>query len=247
MIRELYSIKQLLSPKVFILLGLMFSWIAAPLIYGAYAELARATMQLYFIIWIMFELFGGRAAGLDKDIDSPEDWRWLIFGFAITAGVLIVGSQVVGSGIIQSASLSLAVAGSLTGLSFASLHLFTKAFIEERVFRRLLPSMLSPSGKPTYVSDAISNIIFGAFHAGVLITITIPALIAAGRLAELGALNYTHAIAPVIVLMVLGMVWALMRGYGTNQRGILFSTGSHFAWNLFVQGILGLAFMGGIA
>ena len=108
-----------------------------------------------------------------------------------------------------------------TALGFGALHAFVKAYIEESVFRDALPK--------AGLGDVISNVLFGMFHLAVLTTV--------------GGLTYLQALLPITVLIILGLVWAGVR----NIYGIMGSTGSHFAWNLFAYGALPRIFMGGIA
>ena len=100
-------------------------------------------------------------------------------------------------------------------LGFGLLHGFVKAYNEEIVFRGILPKAL---GGGLY-ADVLSNILFGLFHLAV-----------------------TGASLPAIFLLsILGMIWAFIR----NRIGLMGSTGSHFAYNLGVMGVLDKIFSPG--
>ncbi len=99
-----------------------------------------------------------------------------------------------------------------TGLSmalgFGFLHSMVKAFNEEIVFRGVLPKIMGGS----IYADIISSVTFGVFHFAVT------------------GVNWMA----MFLLMGLGFVWVLVR----NRFGLMGSTGSHFAYNLGVLGVL---------
>lgn len=105
--------------------------------------------------------------------------------------------------VVPVASITGEVEKGLTlALGFGFLHGFIKAFDEEIIFRGALPQLMGGS----IYADVISSIIFGVFH-----------------LAVSGANIFV-----MLLLMGLGMVWALVR----SRFGLMGSTGSHFAYNL---------------
>ena len=101
-------------------------------------------------------------------------------------------------------------------IGFGFLHSFIKAFSEELIFRGAISKIFG---------DVVSSILFGAFHYG----ITGVSIIGAG------------------ILMALGFLWAKLRDIfrGMGGTGLMASTGSHFAYNLGVMGILPLI-LGGL-
>ena len=102
--------------------------------------------------------------------------------------------------------------GITLALGFGFLHGFVKAFNEEVIFRGVLPMIMGGSVKASIYVDVISSVAFGVFH-----------------LAVTGVNIYA-----MIFLSALGFVWAMVR----NRFGIMGSTGSHFAYNLGVMGVL---------
>jgi len=101
-------------------------------------------------------------------------------------------------------------------LPFGITFALAAAYLEERMFR---------GSWPAAIGDVGSAILFGVFHIAVLITV--------------GGLAFP--IIPVLTLIGLGLFWAKMRSMG----GIMMSSGSHFAYNLWAVGIL-LLVLGGI-
>lgn len=232
--------KQAASAGVIVLLSILFMWISADFIYGAYADMVRQTMIIYFFTFLLVYT---AVNGKPKSMDGESLWNFIL-GFIATS-VILLGLSFVIAPLLSAANIAepVVIASiSITGLGFGVLHGFVKAYIEESVFRWALPKLAN-------LGDIISNILFGVFHTAVLVTVTIPALVVDGTLADLGAANWTYAIMPVIMLVVLGFVWSYIRGTngGGLGWGIMGATGSHMAYNLFALGILPLIFLGGIA
>jgi len=224
--------RKAMSAGVLIMLSILFMWISADFIYGEYAEVVRNTMIIYFFLFLIPYTILNQAP---KSIMGESVWNFLI-GFLGTGAVLFIVTQ--GIGIFgTSAVLSEPFVAAITvaGIGFGVLHAFVKAYIEESVFRWALP-------KYAGLGDVISNILFGIFHFSILTSLTIPSMISAGTLTDLGAANWMYAVAPVITLTILGLIWALVR----DRIGIMGSTGSHTAWNMFALGILPGIFMGGM-
>lgn len=225
--------KKSLSAGVIIMLAILFMWISAESIYGQYAEMVRNTMMIYFFMFLITYVFANQPP---KSLLSEKLSNFLI-GFFGTGAILLLVSWIIG-GLAPAAFLSepLIATITITGIGFGVLHAFVKAYIEESVFRWALPKLFG-------LGDILANIAFGLFHLSILLMITIPNMIAAGNLADIGAMNYTYAIYPVFILIMLGLIWSQVR----NHLGIMGSTGSHTAWNMFALGILPMIFLGGIA
>jgi len=102
--------------------------------------------------------------------------------------------------------------GLVLALGFGFLHSFIKAFFEELIFRGGLPRILRRVTVNPLYPDIISSVLFGIFHWGVT-GVGIP---------------------EALILMVLGFGWAKVR----DLFGIMGATGSHFAYNLAVMGVL---------
>lgn len=98
--------------------------------------------------------------------------------------------------------------GITLALGFGFLHALVKAFNEEVLFRAVFPRIMGN----TIWAGIISSILFGIFH-----------------LAVTGV-----SIIAVIFLSCLGFVWYLVY----KRFGLMGSTGSHFAYNLAVLGVL---------
>lgn len=94
--------------------------------------------------------------------------------------------------------------------SFGILYAFIKAYIEEDIFRNRLSVVLGEKGQA---------VAFGVFHFFALILLV----------------GYTPAILiPIGILIGLGFTWGIMQ----NKFGTFGSTGSHFAYNAAIIGIL---------
>ena len=202
-----------------ILLIQLFLWISASYIYGEYAETVRNILIIYFFMFLITRVtLGGRPAGM-----SPrESWSGFLLAFVFTSAILLALGFA--SGLFEVASLTevTPAAVGVTALGFGALHAFVKAYIEEDVFRSALPQAAG-------LGDFVSNILFGLFHFSMLMTV--------------GGLTLETIWLPIIVLISLGMIWSVVR----NHFGIMGSTGSHFAWNLFAFGALTSIFVGGVA
>lgn len=227
------------SVGTLVLLVQLFLWISADAVYGAFAEAVREVMLIYFIMFALGWV-GQKIRPLQFSTGTGrETFTNFLFIFVITAAILL---PLTATGIVSGVLLRVtsgqffftAGAITITGLGFGALLAFVKAWIEESIFRDLLPRI--------GFGDIASNILFGVFHLSILITFTIPGLITQGVLVDLGANNFIHALAPVLVLTTLGFVWARVR----NGWGIAGATASHTVWNLFSMNALGIVF-GGIA
>jgi hypothetical protein len=211
--------RKALNVGIIILLIQLFLLIAADYIYGQYAEVVRSILIVYFFMFVLTRVtLGGRPSTL-----SPkESWSSFLIMFVFTSVILLVGS-IAFLNFQSSANLTEAIPAAVgaTALGFGALHAFVKAYIEEDVFRNALPIHAG-------LGDIISNILFGVFHFAVLVNVR--------------GLGMIQAIFPIVILVILGLIWSRVR----NGFGIMGSTGSHFAWNLFAFGVLGKIFTGGL-
>ena len=221
--------KQATSAGGMIILIILFMWISADFIYGAYADMVRTTMTIYFFTFLLAYTVINQQPKSMQPKQNESIWNFVI-GFVGT-GAILFGASFIIAPLLSTASIvdPFIASVTITGLGFGGLHGFVKAYIEESVFRWALPM-------------CILCILFGVFHLAVLVSVTIPAIVAQGQLVDLGVMNWQYAIAPVIMLIGLGFIWSQVR----NHFGIMGSTGSHMSWNLFALGILPMIFLGGV-
>lgn len=99
-------------------------------------------------------------------------------------------------------------AGLKVAFGFGFLHSLVKAFNEEVIFRGVMPQFFGKG----YIADIISSVAFGVFHVAVT----------------------GGAWTAIIFLSALGFIWTMVK----NKFGVMGSTGSHFAYNLSVLGVL---------
>ena len=207
--------------------------LGADVMFGPYAEVATSILYIYFFMYLlMWVTVGTRPSTISV---GSEGWVNFLIGMLGTGVILLVGLLIFAPFLSSAALVIIPAQIGIAALGFGALHGFVKAYIEESVFRDALPIKAG-------LGDIISNVLFAAFHGFILLGATIPTQVSAGKLVDLGAANWQYAIIPLITLFVLGLGWAKIR----NVWGIMGSTGSHFAWNLFALGILGKIFTGGI-
>jgi len=224
--------KKAMSAGVPIMLSILFMWISADFVYGEYAEMVRNTMMIYFFLFLIPYTVLNQTP---KSVMSENIWNFFI-GFLGTGTVLFIITQGIGIfGTTAVLSEPFVATITVTGIGFGVLHAFVKAYIEESVFRWALP-------KYAGLGDILSSVLFGLFHLSILVSFTIPSMVAAGTLTDMGAMNWTYAGMPVITLTALGVGWSKVR----DTIGVIGSTGSHTAWNMFALGILPRIFMGGM-
>lgn len=222
-----------LSVGIIIMIMMLFLWINADWVYGPYSGVVRTTMTIYFFAFLLGYTFVNKTP---KSLAGDESFWNFIIGFGGTSAVLIGITALIGSFSVRAALSEPFIATiTIAGIGFGLLHAFIKAYIEEDIFRWVLPKLAG-------LGDVISNILFGIFHFSILVSMTIPAMITAGTLTDMGMLNWTYALLPVGVLVGLGMVWSQVR----NVFGITGSTGSHTAWNMWQLGVLPILY-GGMA
>ena len=214
-------------PIIWLTIMAFITWISAPLFFGPYADLVKAEMLIYIVMWSgMHAIFG-----FEFKKTHTGQWSDFVVMFIITAALLL-GVGLAFPSIFGMASVGETIAASVTyAIGFGVFHAFIKAYIEEDVFRGILQKV----GLGTFGSAAA----FGMFHLSILLTLRIPAQISVGALADIGAMNWMYAIVPVAALSGLAVVWSFIANENGLNGGTLGSTGSHWAWNLMTQGILG--------
>ena len=227
-----------LNMGLFVLVTQLLIWIAADALFGQYAVQVKEVLLIYFIA-LLISMFGAMAAGKPNILRISGDRETLtnfLLGFMGTSAFLMV---LVGAGgafgqLFTQAAVDIPLGVlTVTGISFGIYHGLVKAYVEEVIFRQILPRMLGVGAitKRTIFGifrfgDLFSNILFAAFHLAVL----------TGPL----GLTLAQSMAPLLLLFMLGMAWSKLR----DVIGIAGSTGSHLAYNLFALGILGSVFMG---
>lgn len=204
---------------LFILIAQLFIWISADWMFGQYAGIAKSTMLIYFIAYLLALVHAGNGKAVSGRNESMFNF---VMGFAATAAIfLLIGSIGMISSFFKQATVEIAVGTfSITGIGFGFLWGGTKAWVEEVIFRKVLPVNLG-------FGDIISSGLFGIFHLAVLLGVY--------------GLTPIQCIAPVLLLTSLGIMWSRVR----NWIGIAGCAGSHFAYNLGVMNLLGVIFTGG--
>ena len=207
-----------LSVGLMVLIVTAFLWINSAFIYQAFAEQASHVMLIYLILYVLFASSFAIAVRGKVPIFAKglTDLRNFVITFGLTAAVMFFIPLI----FLQQASVEIFI----LALGFGLLHSFVKAYIEEIVFRWILPIGFR-------IGDIFSNILFALFHMSVLTSV----LIAQGISFEIAIAS---AIVPMTVLFFLGMLWAWMRGPNGSRFGIAGAVGSHFSYNLASLGIL---------
>lgn len=201
-----------ISIGVLILLITAFLWINAAFVYGPFADVVRGILLVYLVLYaIMVASFKGSIPIFQRGIGDLQNF---IIAFAATTVIMLFIPLV----LLQQASVETIVLA--TGFGF--LHAGVKAYIEEIVFRWVLPIGFG-------LGDIIANISFGVFHLGVLSV----ALMSTGIAMEAAIVA---SIIPMVSLIILGIVWSQLRNWG----GLSASMGSHYAYNLIVLGVWGV-------
>lgn len=198
----------------------LFLYTQADWLYGtASAELARNTLLLYFIMFLLASaIFAKGIPGSKKGFG--EVMGPFILAFIVTT--VIVGPIIlILSVIVPQATISIFQ----LALAYGLLHAFVIAYIEELVFRYYLPL---EAGLGDYISIAL----FGFFHLNVLLFSGVQ-----------------NILFPLLLLIVMGGVWTMVRRWFSGPKnvniaaGLAASTGSHFAYNLVILGIWFTPFM----
>jgi len=209
-----------------VMIGQMFLLINADFVFGSHAPAVKETLIMYLLFLAVILAYTNRKLPTfeeqRKRKGQPDISHGMAFiiGFIVTALVMfffVMGSPY-GAWLASLEGVTLIV-------GFAFLHGFTKAYIEEMVFRDVLPIGLK-------LGDFISNILFAAFHFAAL-TRRATLAISIGEMSAVGF--WPFVIYGSITLFVLGMIWAYVL---RDRVGIMGAVGSHFAYNLAVLGAL---------
>jgi len=190
-----------LSIGVIIVIVTLFMWVNTDVLFGPYAEQAKNVLLVY-ILMLTFTLaaLGVRLPTIQTNLVGLVNF---LIGFGITLAILLP---------LRFFAVFASSFEIITAVSFGFLYAFIKAFIEEVVFRDLLPLKAG-------LGDKISSVLFGLFHFSMLWA--------------LGA-SLQVMIGGFILLSLLGYVWSQVRNY----LGLMGSTGSHFAYNAIVLGAI---------
>ena len=176
--------------------------VGADYLFGEYAYIARETLYVYLIMEALV------IAAFNTDLPTIEAQPSTMMNFVL----MFVLTALVVSCIPSAMLASLAVIKLAIG--FGILYAFVKAFVEEAIFRHILPDV-------AHLGHVISNVLFGLFHVFML-----------SMKPDSTAVS---VVVGAVALMCLGFAWSLIK----KRFGVLGSTGSHFAWNLHVFGVLG--------
>jgi hypothetical protein len=202
-----------LSSGLLVFIAMIFVWISADWVFGGQATVARTIMLIYFLMFLVVR------TALNTKPSAMNVREVGLFNFVLVfAGSALI--LIIAQGLLPfmgsiSGVMEIAVASvSIGALGFGILHGFIKAYIEEDVFRDALPN--------AGLGDLVSNVLFGLFHLSIFFTVYGFTLIQAG--------------AGAVTLFILGIAWSQIR----NNFGILGSTASHLAWNMFAMGTLGI-------
>lgn len=205
------NVQKLKNLTLWVVLIQIFLFLAAEWIYEGFAPTIRNVLAAYFFLLLLGLQVGGANIGELKLYSAMP----FVLGFAVTYAILYaIGPGVTGNILLGQIENVKIAAG------YGLLHGFVKAYIEEVIFRWVLPFKAG-------LGPILSNIGFGLFHVGVLAIQGTP---------------LTGAIfVPVMILTGLGFAWHLL-AWKVNifgkPLGIMGSTGSHYAYNLFALGAI---------
>ena len=203
---------------VIIILVHIFLIFNADLAFGVFAETARNILLTYLlVVAAITAIFDVKPFSIQV---GAIGLQYFVIGFVMTALLLLLVSPLFTS---QAAgSISTLVAAVSLGFMYA----FVIAYDEEIIFRDLLPKKL-------HIPDLIAQPLFGLFHAAALSAV-LAQKIASGAIQA--AMFWPLLLLGFAVLTALGFMWAFMR----DRITIYGSTGSHFAYNAYAQGVLGM-------
>jgi len=193
-----------LTVGVVIILITLFMWVNAPALFGSMAEQAKNVMGLYLVMLaVILAAFQIKMPTLNYDITSLI---YFVIGFGVTVFVMLI--------IPVNFKAMLASFELITAVSLGFLYAFVKAFIEEVIFRDILPLKVG-------IGDVASSILFGVFHFAMLWSLgaTLPVMIAG-----------------MITLSLLGYIWSQVR----QRLTLMGAVGSHFGYNMVVLGVFGI-------
>lgn len=177
-------------------------FLGADFIYEAFAPMVRNVLIIYFILYLyMMSTAGAEIKNLKITSAMP-----FVLGFFITFIILSFIRPMTGANLLIGQVENIKIAA-----GFGLLHGLVKAYIEEVVFRWILPIQAG-------LGPVVSSVLFGVFHFGVY-----------------AMQGIVQSIPIIMFLMGLGFVWHLIAWHvkiGGKPLGIMGSTGSHYAWNL---------------
>lgn len=181
----------------------LFLFVNADWIFGIYATTVKNTLLVYLMLEAL--ILSTLDVALPTIELSIDKFAWFAIFFSLTSIVLIlIPTHIMGT-LASFEAVKIAI-------GYGILYGFVKAFIEEVIFRRILPKVVG-------LGDLISNILFGLFHISML---------------TMYGFTGVQLVLAFALLTMLGLIWAKVRDIG----GIMGSTGSHLAYNLAVLGSL---------
>jgi membrane protease YdiL (CAAX protease family) len=217
-----------LSFIVMILTALLL--ISADQVYGPETGIRMQVVLLIYVVLLVWIRGDAGHKGEHPEQSIGPAIPLFIAGFVLTYIIFtaFLAAPVTGEllpGLIAASTLE--IQASITFVSVLGFgHAFVKAYIEEEVFRSKMMTLLKPvsgKGDGTFMQNVRQELpaalVFGAFHFVVLYAFF-------GFTASLWvAMGW---------LSLLGLAW----GIAEDRIGIAGSTGSHFAYNLIVFGML---------
>lgn len=198
------------------------------------SRIGRIPIDIYVMLMLFALVLGSDVAFGDKAPFMKDILYMYLFLFLITRTTLQRKSKAyfplsqaifnfaamfIGTAILMlllpSQVTALLIQGSFEGsvifaASFGVLYAFIKAYIEEDIFRNRLVTVVGAKGQA---------VLFGLFHFFVLFAVF--------------GFSYMLVL-PVLMLMGLGYIWSRVH----DRFGTIGSTGSHFAYNAAIMGIL---------
>ena len=196
-----------------VLIMQLFLWVNVNWIFGGYAPAVEKTLLLYLLMQALTLAVYGGTLGTDRPSEGILNF---IIGFSVTSMVMLPLVFVAPGVTAFLASFEIVVAV----VGFGMLYAFVKAYVEELVFRDILPLRAG-------LGDIPSSILFGLFHASALMLAIPPK-------------TGMEIIMGFVVLSCLGYIWAKVV---RDRIGILGATGSHCAYNMWILGILASLFV----
>lgn len=203
--------KQPMGFAVFILVMVLL--LGAPLIYGEMAPQMNTVLFIYLFMLVIARQAMPKTEHKAQTI--PQSIPIFLIFFVVSVIVMLVVQPMM-SGVLVASTLEASIE---FVFAFGLLHAFTKAYIEEEVFRARLSLILGEAGQA---------IAFGLFHFAVLFMLFgwSPLLLAA-----------------MAWLTALGYLWGRIE----DRFGLAGSTGSHFGYNVVVMGLAVFLFGAAVA
>lgn len=196
-----------ITAGIVILILQIWMFVSSDFLFGAYAEIAETALIIYMLMFA-YVMASYRSAFPTAEV-SVTNFFWFIAAFGVTFFVVAFFPAQFTAFIASIEAVKVVIA---LGLLYA----FVKAFIEEAIFRQILPE--GTSFVPG-IGKFWSSILFGLFHVAVL---------------SASGLGIVSLIFALVWLSLLGYIWAIAKPF----IGILGTTGSHFAYNLKALGVI---------